>query len=385
MKKLDYKDISLVPRVISTLKSRSEANTSIECFGIKLDVPLIASPMADVCNGLMASKLSELGALGIIHRFQSIEEQVKEFENSKRMLFDIYNCEISIANNFSCAIGVTGDYQERFKKLYEVGCRIFCLDTANGANNQVAEAIYWIKTIQNPEIICTVGTDGETHTPSLYNERIYLIAGNVATAEGYRYLANLGVDGARIGIGGGSKCSTSIETGIYMPMISAIKECVEERRNIAKELYNKLHEPWDVSTVSAYSSFIDSCIKKLPLIIADGGIKTPSDVTKALAVGADLCMCGSIFAGTTESPGTIIRDNEGNLVKLYRGAASFGVQIDYSNKEPNYVEGKEGFVPYKGSVEKVVKRFKAGLQSSMSYMNSKTLTEFRNNVSIIGL
>jgi IMP dehydrogenase len=384
MEKLDYKDISLVPRVISTLKSRSEANTSIECFGIKLDVPLIASPMADVCNGLMASKLSELGALGIIHRFQSIEEQVKEFENYLYIEeSDRFETPRQAGiNNIACAIGVTGDYQERFKKLYEVGCRIFCLDTANGANNQVAEAIYWIKTIQNPEIICTVGTDGETHTPSLYSERVYLIAGNIATTEGYRYLANLGIDAIRVGIGGGSKCSTSIETGIYMPTISAIQECVEERKKIAEIIVSLRYQ--NKEKMLDYNE-VNEEIKKLPLIIADGGIKTPSDVTKALAVGADLCMCGSIFAGTTESPGTIIRDNEGNLVKLYRGAASFGAQIDYSNKEPNYVEGKEGFVPYKGSVEKIVKRFKAGLQSSMSYMNSKDLKSFRNNVSIIEL
>lgn len=169
-----------------------------------------------------------------------------------------------------------------------------------------------------------------------------------------------------------SKCSTSVETGVYMPMITALQECDEVRKkqwSIDRSIYG--HHLFDFS--------FDEGKTKFPLIIADGGIKNPSDMCKALAAGADLVLAGSIFAGTKESPGFVIKDNSGNLIKLYRGAASFGVQFDYSEKVPDYVEGKEGFVPYIGEVAKVIKRFKGGLTSSMSYMNAKTLTEFKNN------
>jgi len=346
---LDYKDIALAPRVVSTLTSRSEADTGVDCFGIHLDIPLIASPMPDVCNGEMAARLAELGALGIIHRFQPINQQVEEFTYVESSLGDAGRSVNGKFNIAACAIGATGDYQERFVALYDAGCRIFCIDTANGANIQVACAIDWIHEWERKMIVKYEGA------------HVYLIAGNVATAEGYQFMATLEVDAVRVGIAGGSKCSTYMETGVYVPMITSLQECNEVRIKLLVEG------------------------KTAPLIIADGGIKTPSDMNKALAVGADLCFAGSIFAGTSESPGNVIKDNVGNLVKLYRGAASFSVQQEYNEKEPDFVEGKEGMVPYTGKVEKVIKRFKGGLKSAMSYMNSRTLEEFKDNVSIIEL
>ncbi len=388
MKKLDYKDVTIISTQISSIDSRNKVLLDgIDVFDIKLTVPMIASPMPDVCNGKMAAKLSNLGALGIIHRFQSIEDQVFQFEeNLYNNESDRFEIPVAVSkNNIACAIGVTGDYQRRFKALYRAGCRIFCLDTANGANIQVCEAIKWIRSTEK---LCFEETKNNIKT----FDRVYIIAGNIATAEGYRYLAELNVDAIRVGIAGGSVCETRTETGIYIPMISAIQECAEMRKHLAENILISKHpdkekiEKLTIKTRSEilyiYKNEIYNEIKKLPLIIADGGIKAPQDMNKAIAAGADLVMCGNAFAGTRETPGPVI-DHEGNLYKLYRGAASFSVQIDYTEEEPDYIEGRSTLIPYKrGGVEKVVKRFLNGLRSSMSYANALTLEEYRNNVSL---
>ncbi len=293
--------------------------------------------MSDVCNGQMSHTLAGLGALGIIHRFQSIEKQVEEY-----LITDI--------NNMSCAIGVTGDYQDRFLKLYDVGCRIFCLDTANGMNIQVKRAINWIR--------------------KEFQLDVYLIAGNIATREGYRFLAELSVDGVRVGISGGNVCSTRNSTGVFLPTPQSVSECVEERKNIAFKhgFYNS-------------SEYLQR-LRSLPLIIADGGIRNPSDFIKCLSLGADLVMCGRVFAGYKESPGDVIKVDD-KLFKLYRGSSSHSVQQDYTQEKPIYNEGNETLVQYTNkSISVVINQFKTGLQSSMSYFGSQNLEEFRNNVSI---
>jgi len=384
-KALSYDDISIVPRVISEQEHRN-GDTSIECFGIKLDVPIIASPMPDVCNGWMAHKLATTGALGIIHRFQKIEEQVKQYQTAG--LLPSQNIFQFNPKYCACAIGVTDDYQERFKALYNAGCRIFCLDTANGANRLVEKAVKWIR--KQTQLHVNAGFNPNNH-------KVYLIAGNVATREGYKFLADLGVDAVRVGIAGGSVCETKNETGVYMPMVTSILECVDMRYGLArgkawsrvpKDIF-KAHPEYitmrtDVVLDLESQEILTEEIKKLPLIIADGGIKIPADMNKALGLGADLVMAGGIFAGTKESPGDVLKDRDGKLYKIYRGAASFGVQKETTGEEPDYNEGAEIFVPYKHmSVTKVIKRFKAGLQSCMSYCNSVNLQEFKRNVKFV--
>ena len=369
-KALSYDDISIVPRVISEQEHRN-GDTSIECFGIKLDVPLISSPMPDVTNGEMAHKLATNKAFGIIHRFQSIQDQVEEYtygtDKIEKKAISVFNPRYA-----ACAIGVTDDYQKRFEALYNVGCRIFCLDTANGANRLVEKAVKWIKYRNFRRTIKYVNDQPRF----IINDKIYLICGNICSREGYKFLADLGVDAIRVSIGSGSVCETKNETGVYMPGAQAIIECVDERRKLwADRVCDTKNVPLkELGTIKT----------KLPLIIADGGIRTPADMNKALGLGADLVMAGSIFAGTKESPGDVLKDRDGKLYKIYRGAASFGVQKETTGEEPDYNEGAEIFVPYKHmSVEKVIKRFKAGLQSCMSYCNSMNLTEYRSNVKFV--
>lgn len=316
MKTLDYKDISIVPRVISTLEHRSEAQTTVDFCGLNLEVPVIGAPMPDVCNGTMAYHLRNNGCLGIIHRFQTIEEQCKEF------IVDSHG-------DSACAIGVTGDWKERIDTLFGYGCIRFCLDTANGANRQVEKVVYYLKD------------------KSDYGKDCYVICGNVASYECFKYLQELGVDAIRCGIAGGSVCETKTETGCFHPMFSMLQE------------------------IHLNTEF------PRPKIIADGGIKSPADICKAL-IFADVVMIGGLLAATKESPSQTLK-LDGKVFKVLRGAASFSVQQEFKD-EPKYIEGRETLIPYGGHVSDLCRRIRYGLESSMSYNDSRTLEEFKRKV-----
>jgi len=314
----DFDDVSLVPRIPSTLTHRTEAEPAVNFGPVRMTVPLIGSPMPDVCGVDMCRALGEHGALGILPRFQPVDEQAAELR------------EVAAAGGpLAAALGVTGDYRDRFARIVESGCRIVCLDTANGAHEQVGHAIRWVRD-QDPTI--------------------FLIAGNVATAETFRWLEDQGVDAVRVGIAGGSVCETRTETGVHAPTPYSVSECARVRRRA--------------------------------LIIGDGGIRSPADMCKLLALGADCVMVGSALAGTYEAPGRVIVV-DGRKFKVMRGAASFSVQQEFAGEDPEYIEGAESIVAYKGKVADVIQRYVAGLRSSMSYMDARTLDEYRSKVSFI--
>lgn len=318
----DYDDISLVPRRASTLPHRADARPEVQLGPVLLRMPLLGSPMPDVCGTAMCRALASAGALGVLHRFQPIADQVDEFRSAVA----------GGGQAVAAAVGVTGDYRERTRALVDAGCRILCLDTANGAHAQVGEALAWVRK--------EVG------------DEVFLIAGNVASAEAFQWLEEQGADAIRVGIAGGSVCETRTETAVYVPTPHAVAEAASVRRRA--------------------------------LIIGDSGIRTPADMCKLLALGADLVMVGSALAGTSEAPGRVIVV-EGKKYKIMRGAASFSVQQQAGRDDPEYVEGAETLVPYKGHVDDVVGRYLAGLRSSMSYMDARTLAEFRANVDLVVL
>ena len=327
-KALSYDDIAIIPRVISTIEHRSECITSTMFCGQKLNLPIVASPMSDVCDGEMSKHLAENGCFGLIHRFMTIEEQVNQYTLSLRGGL--------ACNRVGCAIGCTGDYKDRFTSLYFEGCRIFCIDVANGANIQVQNAIKWIRSFESSTI-----------------SKVYIIAGNVASGECFRWLANLPIDYVRISIAVGSQCVTRYATGVYCPIVTTILECIEERNKLDKYVG----------------------------IIACGSCRGPSDFTKALALGCDMVMLGSVLASTKESPSMFIK-KDSVVYKAYKGAASYGAQLE-RGQVPKYIEGDEDLLPYTGKLNKTIQRFQEGLQSAMSYVNARTLKDFRTNVTFV--
>ncbi len=325
----DYDDISLVPRLASTLAHRAEADPSTSIGRLRLRLPLAASPMPDVCGGAMAAAMAASGCLGILHRFLPIEDQVAEF--SRVVAGTGWPGPDGQVAPVGAAVGVNGEYLERFQQLYRAGCRLICLDTANGAHDQVGHALERIKSA-HPDV--------------------FVIAGNVASAHAFRWLEDAGADAIRVGIAGGSVCETRTETGVFVPTPYAVAESAAVRRRA--------------------------------LIIGDGGVRRPADMCKLLALGADLVMVGSALAGTDEAPGqTLVVD--GKQFKLMRGAASFSVQQEAGRQDPEYVEGAETMVMRKGPASMVVQRYLAGLRSSMSYMDARTLDEYRQRVRFVRL
>lgn len=322
-KSLGYEDVGLVSRKISTLKTREEADTTSIGFGSTIKIPIISSPMADVTDGDLAAYMRENGGYGFIHRFQTIDQQVNEYKKVKQRNLDC-----------GCAIGIKGDFLDRFITLANVGCRSFCLDTANGANIQVRDAISNI-SIKIGAYFGWIAKD------------FYLTAGNVYSKEGCEFLANLPIHAIRLSVGTGFACSTRYQTGCYNKPISVLQECFP--------------------------------VKKDKLLIMDGGIHSADALCKALAFGADFVMVGSIIAACQESPAKAMRIND-KLFKVYRGAASFASQEEISGKRPDYVEGYETLLEYNGPLFHILNRFIGGLKSAMSYFDARTLEEFRKNM-----
>ena len=229
------------------------------------------------------------------------------------------------------AVGVAKDTDARVEALVEAQADIICIDTAHGHSTGVLSAVAAIRE-RYPDI--------------------QIMAGNVATAEGTRALIERGVDCVKVGIGPGSICTTRVVTGCGVPQITAVSQCAAE----------------------AYKNNIP--------IVADGGIRYSGDVVKALASGAFGVMIGSLFAGTTESPGERVLW-EGRSYKAYRamgsvGAMSQGHSADryFQEDQKKLVpEGIEGMVPHKGPLSDVVFQLVGGLRAGMGYTGAATIEE----------
>jgi len=303
---LTYDDISLIPTEISRVKTRKEVDTSSKFLGLELSIPIISSPMESVTGIEMAIELHSLGCLGIVNRFDASMTDILNNKNYSRKIF-----AISIALNTPI---------DTIKKLSE-GRKIICIDTANANNREVLKKTELLKKNINAQVI----------------------VGNIAHGASLKQLVDSGADGVRVGIGSGSVCSTSIQTGIGIGQVSSILDVFFARKE-----------------------------SKLKIaIIADGGIKGAGDVAKAIALGADAVMLGRLLAGTRETPGEVIRYND-QLWKKYRGSASFGVKM-----KNEFIEGEETMISYKGAVSNVVNAVSDGLRSSMSYMNCRNIEELR--------
>ena len=312
-KSVSYDDVLLVPQY-SDIRSRSDIDISIDLGkGLRLGLPVISSPMDTVSEAEMAVAMSAHGGVAIVHRYNTAEKQARmisialEKNRDENMLI-------------GAAIGITDDFLNRAAILKAIGTDFVCVDVAHGHHVLMEEAL---KTLRYK-----------------FGDDMHIMAGNVATLEGINDLADWGADSVRCNIGGGSICSTRIQTGHGMPGLQTIFECAKTDRDVK--------------------------------IIADGGIKNSGDIVKALAAGADAVMCGSLFAGTNEAPGKVIEDKDGNRWKLYRGMASKEAQIGWRGKYSSH-EGISTTIPYRGPVSKILEDIERGIRSGFSYSGAKDL------------
>ena len=341
---LTFDDVLLVPKQSDILPKDVCLRRKLT-NRITLNIPLISSPMDTVTESKMAIAMSLCGALGVIHKNMSLEQQAKEVEEVKKFK-DIKNKEVaSLSSDGSlisaAAIGISDDRYERIEKLIQAGVDAIVIDTAHGHSLNVLKAIKEIK--------------------DKYSQ-VDVIAGNIATTEGAKALIDVGVDAIKIGIGAGSICTTRIIAGVGVPQLTAIQEASEiaRKNNIGS--------------------------------IADGGIKYSGDIVKAFAIGADAVMAGGLFSSTYEAPGDVIII-DGKKYKPYRGMGSVGAMIHGSkdryfqneviNKSKFVPEGIEGVTEYKGHVADVVYQIVGGICSGMGYIGAKDIQMLQDKAEFV--
>lgn len=369
-KAITFEDVLLIPQ-FSTISSRKDVDLSVNMFGIKFNLPILSAPMDTVTGSEMCKSLFESGGIGILHRFMSIENNVKEFKQSNNLAI--------------CSLGLN-DF-ERFESLMDQGCFIFNIDVANGATEDCVKFYNKLRE---------------------YEENIYIIVGNFATADSileFNKRVNIKPDAYRINIGGGSVCKTRIVSGCGVPVLTTLLDCK------AKGIDN---------------------------IICDGGLENSGDIVKALAAGAKMVITGSLLAGTDEAaseyyhftgsyykqtnkngkillpkieselmminldlnPFSKTSNNTGFYYlgsqakgkmgllppthKQYRGSASKESYEDQgktaSHRAP---EGECTYVSLKGPVKTVIQELEAGIRSGMTYCNARTLEELKEKAEFI--
>lgn len=456
---LTFDDVLLVPQY-SDITTRKTVNTRTQLSkNIELNIPIVSSNMDTVTEAKMARKMAELGGIGIIHRFLTIDAQAAavrkvkrahnfvvgepytiahdatygelrqaiakrgsssflvvnpaselvgivthrdiffeddesrplsefmtpfeelkylELEEGQRVNFEeakallkkykleklpLINAERKIKGLITAkdihqrmefpmaakdargrllvgaAIGVKNDYLERTQALVEAGVDVLVIDIAHGHSKLLLDTMEKVKAAF-PEVD--------------------LIAGNVATATATRDMISAGADAVKVGIGGGSTCSTRIVTGSGVPQLTAILDCVE---------------------VAAASG--------VP-IIADGGIRVSGDIVKSLAAGAHTVMLGGLLAGCEESPG-LTRIKDGQKIKIYRGMASYDAAMNRQTAEQGYKvdlqeyvpEGIETVIPYKGQMDEIIHQLIGGLRSGMSYLGAHSVEDMKAKAEFI--
>lgn len=345
-KGLTFDDVLLIPAESHVLPNEVKLDTKL-ATNLQLHIPLISAGMDTVTEGNMAIAMAENGGLGVIHKNLSIKAQVEEVKKVKSKTVDPNLPHPAVDEQgrllAAAAVGVTSDTFERAENLLKAGADAIVIDTAHGHSAGVLRKIKEIRE----------------HFPNAT-----LIAGNVATGEGTAALFDAGVDVVKVGIGPGSICTTRIVAGVGVPQITAIYDAASVAQKYGKK------------------------------IIADGGIKYSGDVVKALAAGGNAVMLGSMFSGTTETPGTIFT-NEGKQFKSYRGMGSVGAMSQQHGSSDRYFqggvneanklvpEGVEALVPYKGDVSNIIYQIDGGLRAGMGYVGAGTIEELIENSQFI--
>lgn len=446
---LTYDDVLLVPQYSSVDSRRTLSTKTCLTKKITLQIPVVSANMDVVTESEMAITMAREGGIGMIHRFMTIAEQARQIERVKkaesyivdkpitmsdahtvgdvrRVVEETGTGGILILNKQDKLVGIVSTrdllfeedetksvteimsqpvhtaapdttlkeaerllHEYRVEKLPLVsdGGKVAGLVTlkdimkitqfpkatkdSKGRLSVGAAVGVRDKEMRRVEAVLTAGADcivvdiahGDSHLEIEMIENIrkhfpraQIIGGNVATADGTKRLIDAGVDAVKVGVGPGSICITRIVAGSGVPQLTAVIECAEAAR------------PHGIP------------------IIADGGIRQPGDMAKALAAGAHTVMIGSMLAGTDESPGMIMT-RRGHRYKASRGMASLEANIERNKREGNdltheeiedYVaEGVEAAVPYRGKAREVLTQLVGGLQSGMSYSGALSIEEFQ--------
>lgn len=333
---LTFDDILLLPNYTG-IKRQDVDLTSVLHPKIILKLPIISSPMDTVTESSMAIALALHGALGIIHRNMSVSKQATMVAAVKKaVVSDFASAALDEKKQLlvGAAVGVGADFDERVEALLSAGVDLLVVDSSHGYSTFVLDAVKKIRVS--------------------YKD-IPLMAGNIATFDGAKALAEAGADIIRVGMGPGSICTTRIVTGMGVPQISAVSAAVR-------------------GTEKADAT-----------ICADGGIRQMGDMAKAFAFGASSIMLGSLLAGFDESPGEVVRVN-GKQYKSYRGMGSVAAmkkggaerygQSRKTDEKKLIAEGVEGLVPYKGPVSEYLVQVVGSLKSALYYLGSRDLETF---------
>tara|TARA_B110000003_G_C16625866_1_gene524853 strand:- start:642 stop:1718 length:1077 start_codon:yes stop_codon:yes gene_type:complete len=321
---LTFDDVTMTPKYSEVLPSDVNTNTQLSKY-LSLKIPLLTSAMDTVTESKMAIAIAKAGGIGVIHRNLNIKKQINEIQKVKKHKLLV-----------GAAVGAGPLELKRAEAILKEKVDLIVVDTAHGHSKKVSQIIKAIKKNKA--------------------KKTTLCAGNIATAEAAKFLIKLGVDVVKVGIGPGSICTTRLIAGIGVPQLSAILEVKKGVKNSKTK------------------------------IISDGGIKYSGDIAKALAAGADAVMIGSLFAGTKETPGKLIKKN-GKIYKSFRGMGSVGAMNKgsadryFQSKQKNnskYVpEGVEGYVKFKGNVGDIIYKLIGGLRSSMGYLGAKKVMNLK--------
>jgi len=316
-KALTYDDVVLVPQY-SEIPTRNDIDMSTTLAGMRLQLPVISANMDTVTTDTMCEVMFNSGGIGILHRFAPDDVIISWIEKlvEKKIVF-------------GASVGADRNDDHLLKLMLGKGVQIVCIDVAHGHHLKVKQRIRYIKSFNSDSII---------------------MAGNVCTREGAMFLADAGADIVKVGIGSGSLCTTRLATGCGVPQLTAIVEACR-----ARERYQDL------------------------AIVADGGIRNPGDVVKALAAGADAVMIGNLLAGTKAAPGEVVTlgsFQRPNIFKHYRGSASMACKMQ-NGQDPKFIEGTTSLVAYRGKVESVLHPIADGLRSGMSYVGAVNIAELK--------
>lgn len=312
---ITFDDVLLVP-AYNHHESRRVVDTSMkDKLGyLHLELPVMSSNMDTITESKMANYMHSKGGIGVLHRFLSIENNIKQFKACLGPVFVSVGCsEVEL---------------QRAEALRDAGATYFCVDVAHGHAKYVGKTLKKLRQL-------------------LGDDRC-IMAGNVATYAGADYLASCGADIIKAGIGGGSVCSTRIKTGFGVPMLTCIEDCARSSRSI----------------------------------VADGGIRTPGDIVKALAFGADYVMIGGMLAGTEPTPGEPITRPDGQRIKRYRGMASREAQENFLGPmhEWKTAEGVATDVPYRDDQDNILADIIGGLRSGLTYAGADNIRELQRKL-----